>query len=542
MEIPLQVGLGDKRKIKKIYLIWPDNTYQEINPKQDLTRLKISYRDGLKQFDYKSRLKKVESKFWIDETAGSGLDFTHIENSFNEFDREALIPHMASAEGPALAVGDLNMDGLEDIFLGNARDQQSNIFLQTLDGKFVKMVQTDLIKDIAFEDVDAVIADFNGDKKNDLVVLSGGNEFGGNAPQLQPRLYLNGQTKYSAAFAGIFLNGAKIGKIDFNHDGAIDLIITGRSIPFEYGKSPRSYFLKNNGKGNFTDVTLQLAPEFRSVGMVRNMDIVDIDQDKDLDVVLALEWQSICIFENKGGKFKQKSIDSAKGWWSAVKVLDIDLDGDQDILAGNLGLNARLKPSEKQPVRLYLGDFDANQKYDQVLSYYLEDVEIPFANKMEMEKQFPLIKKQFIYAKDFAKATVKDFLDGKFTNGDVLEANYFTSVVYLNDGKGNFEKKPLPQLAQIAPINTFEIVDLNKDKLPDVILGANFYRCNIQMGRYDADYGTVLINKGKGKFEVDEKYNLSLTGELKSIKTINRKGKNSFIFSRNNEPVVILGF
>ncbi|MEY2793731.1 MAG: hypothetical protein RJA76_1723, partial [Bacteroidota bacterium] len=289
-------------------------------------------------------------------------------------------------------------------------------------------------------------------------------------------------------------------------------------------------------------VTLQLAPEFRSVGMVRNMDIVDIDQDKDLDVVLALEWQSICIFENKGGKFKQKSIDSAKGWWSAVKVLDIDLDGDQDILAGNVGLNARLKPSEKQPVRLYLGDFDANQKYDQVLSYYLEDVEIPFANKMEMEKQFPLIKKQFIYAKDFAKATVKDFLDGKFTNGDVLEANYFTSVVYLNDGKGNFEKKPLPQLAQIAPINTFEIVDLNKDKLPDVILGANFYRCNIQMGRYDADYGTVLINKGKGKFEVDEKYNLSLTGELKSIKTINRKGKNSFIFSRNNEPVVILGF
>ncbi len=542
MEIPLQVGLGDKRKIKKIYLIWPDNTYQEINPKQDLTRLKISYRDGLKQFDYKSRLKKVESKFWIDETAGSGLDFTHIENSFNEFDREALIPHMASAEGPALAVGDLNMDGLEDIFLGNARDQQSNIFLQTLDGKFVKMVQTDLIKDIAFEDVDAVIADFNGDKKNDLVVLSGGNEFGGNAPQLQPRLYLNGQTKYTAAFAGIFLNGAKIGKIDFNHDGAIDLIITGRSIPFEYGKSPRSYFLKNDGKGNFTDVTLQVAPEFRSVGMVRNMDIVDIDQDKDLDVVLALEWQSICIFENKGGKFKQKSIDSAKGWWSAVKVLDIDLDGDQDILAGNLGLNARLKPSEKQPVRLYLGDFDANQKYDQVLSYYLEDVEIPFANKMEMEKQFPLIKKQFIYAKDFAKATVKDFLDGKFTNGDVLEANYFTSVVYLNDGKGNFEKKPLPQLAQIAPINTFEIVDLNKDKLPDVILGANFYRCNIQMGRYDADYGTVLINKGKGKFEVDEKYNLSLTGELKSIKTINRKGKNSFIFSRNNEPVIILGF
>ena len=542
MEIPLQVGIGNKNTIKKIYLIWPDNTFQEINPKSDLTKLKITYQTGLPTFNYAALLHEEQKSFWIDQTLATGLDFTHIENSFNEFDREALIPHMASAEGPAVAVGDLNMDGKEDLFLGNARDQLSKIFLQTSTGKFAALLHSDLEKDISNEDVDALIADFNGDQKNDLVVLSGGNEFKGTAEQLQPRLYINGISKQSTAFKGIYLNGSKVGKIDFNHDGAMDLVIAGRSIPFEYGKSPRSYFLKNDGKGNFTDVTMQVAPEFRSIGMVRNMDIADVDQDKDLDIVLATEWQPITIFENKGGKFKKKEIDTAKGWWSAVKVCDIDLDGDQDILAGNLGLNARLKPTEEFPVKLYIGDFDSNQKYDQVLSYYLDKTEIPFANKMEMEKQFPLIKKQFIYAKDFAKAEIKDFLDGKFTSGDQLEANYFTSVIYLNNGKGDFDKMPLPELAQISPISSFELVDVNKDHLPDVLLGANFYRCNIQMGRYDADFGTVLVNKGKGKFIVEEKYNLNLPGELRSAKAISINGKKSYILPRNNEKTLLYSF
>lgn len=543
MEIPLQVGIGDKRKIKKIYLIWPDNTYQEINPQSDLTKLKFSYRAGLATFDYKGHLSlSGTTEFWKDETSNSQLDFTHLENSYNEFDREALIPHMASSEGPAVAVGDLNMDGLEDVFLGNARDELSKIYLQNQAGKFTYFSTPEFEKDRVFEDVDALIHDFNRDGKNDLVVLSGGNEFRGKAEQLQPRLYLNGVTKNPTAFTGIYLNGSKVAKLDFNRDGAMDLVITGRTIPAEYGKSPRSYFLKNDGKGNFSDVTAQVAPEFLTVGMVRGMEVVDVDQDADLDVVLALEWQAITIFENTNGRFKKKQIDTATGWWSAVKIVDVDVDGDLDILAGNMGLNSRLKPSDKYPVKLYMGDFDDNQKYDQVLSYFMEEAEIPFANKMEMEKQFPLIKKQFIYAKDYAKAEIKDFMNGRFTSGDLLEATYFSSVVYVNQGKGKYSKIALPQLAQISPINTFELMDVNHDKYPDVLIGANFYRSNIQMGRYDADFGTVLINKGKGRFMVDEKYNLSLKGELKSIKPITRQGKKNYILSRNNEKTLLYSF
>ncbi len=542
MEIPLQMGIGDKRKINKIYLIWPDNTYQEINPKSDLTNLKFSYRSGLPTFDYPAHLHSSDTEFWKDETIDSRLDFTHIENAYNEFDREALIPHMASAEGPAVAVGDLNMDGLDDVFFGNARYELSKIYQQSKDGKFTVLSNAEFEKDRDLEDVDALIHDFNRDGKNDLVVLSGGNEYRGNSIQLQPRLYLNGTTKNLQAFNGIFVNGSKLGKLDFNRDGAMDLVITGRTIPAEYGKSPRSYFLKNDGRGNFSDVTSSVAPEFQNLGMVRSLEIVDVDHDADLDVVLALEWQPITIFENSNGRFKKKQIDKATGWWSAVKVVDVDLDGDLDIIAGNLGLNSRLKPTEEFPVKLYMGDFDDNQKYDQVLSYFMEEAEIPFANKMEMEKQFPLIKKQFIYAKDYAKAEIKDFMGGRFSSGELLEANYFASVVYMNDGKGNYTKIPLPPLAQISPINTFEVIDVNHDKYPDLVVGANFYRSNIQMGRYDADFGTVLVNKGKGRFVVDDKYALSLSGELKSIKSITRNGKKAYIMSRNNEKTVLYSF
>lgn len=542
MEIPLQVGLGNKNQIRKIFLIWPDNTFQEIKPQVDLTKLAYVYTKGLPRFDYAAHLPNSNNPIWKDETQKTGINFVHQENSFNEFDREALIPHMASAEGPGVAVGDLNNDGLEDLFLGNARDQLASIFIQSKNGKFSQLLQTDLAKDKSFEDVDAVIHDFNGDHQNDLVVLSGGNEFKDRAPQLMPRLYLNGVNKQISSFQGIFINGSTIGKIDFNKDGAMDLVITGRTIPFEYGKSPRSYFLKNDGKGNFTDVTVQVAPDFRTAGMVRSMEIIDIDKDHDLDIVIAAEWQAISIFENKGGKFKKKQVHPTKGWWSAIKVFDADLDGDLDILAGNVGLNSRLKPSEEFPVRLFIGDFDGNQKFDQVLSYYLEKEEIPFANKMEMEKQFPLIKKQFIYAKDFAKAGINDFLEGKFTSGDQLEVNSFSSVLFINNGKGDFEPQALTVYAQLSPINTFHVADVNKDQLPDIIIGGNFYRCNIQMGRYDADFGTVLVNKGKGKFVVDEKYNLSLTGEIKKIVPITISGKKYLLVARNNEKSLILSY
>ncbi|MFM6949002.1 MAG: VCBS repeat-containing protein [Aquirufa sp.] len=545
MEIPMHMGLGNAAKIDSIVLVWPDNTFQKINPKSDLRNLKIVYRKNLPTFNYKQYLKSVESSSpsFKEITQEVGLDFVHQENNYNEFDREALIPHLASAEGPALAVGDLNADGLEDVFLGGARDQIAGVFLQNKSAKFVKNKSAAIENDQSMEDVDAIIADFTGDHRNDLFVLSGGNEFSGNSAMLSPRLYLNqvaGLQKNTYAFPGIFVNGSKALAFDFNKDGFLDIVIGGRAIPFEYGNAPRSYFLKNDGKGNFTDVTFSMAPEFKNVGMVRNLELVDIDKDHDLDIIAAVEWEGILCFENKSGKFKKKEIGTEKGWWTATKTIDVDLDGDLDIIAGNLGQNARLKPNAEFPVRLYIGDFDANQKMDQVLSYYLGSEEIPFANKMEMEKQFPIIKKEFIYARDFAKARIKDFMGGKFLSGKVLEATDFSSKIWINDGHGKFESHPLPVLAQLSPILAIQEIDLNHDSLPDFILGGNFYPCNIQMGRYDADYGTIMINKGKGKFEIKTQSMLNISGQIRHISPIHIKDKTAYIFAKNNESVQVL--
>lgn len=536
MEIPLHLGLGDQRKIRRIYLIWPDNTYQSIDPRSDLRHLQLRYQKHLPKFDYHAALG---SSVWQDITARTGLSFTHQENAFNEFDREALIPHLASAEGPAGAVGDLNQDGLEDVFIGNARDQSAKIFLQTPQGRLKEWNHPDLEKDKVFEDVDAIMADFDGDHRLDLVVVSGGNEFSKQAPVLQPRLYLGGRQKKADAFEGIFVNASHVGALDFNADGAMDLVITGRSIPFAYGKSPRSYLLKNDGKGRFSDVTARYAPELAQVGMVRAMELADLDQDHDLDMILGIEWAPLLYFENQGGRFVKKSIGQGQGWWSAVKVCDIDADGDMDVLAGNLGLNSRLKANERFPVHMYLGDFDENQKFDQVLSYYLNGVELPFGNKMEMEKQFPSIKQQFLYARDFAKAEMKDFMNGRFLKGERLFANEFRSMLYINTGNNTFIAKPLPILAQLAPIMTFHVADLNGDHLPEVLIGANFFPANVQMGRYDADPGTVLINQGKGRFRLDERFHLGLSGELRGIKEIVLAKKRALLLLRNHQKALI---
>jgi hypothetical protein len=548
MEVPLHIGL-DKTTIDSILLVWPDNSYEKLTGVKD-SILTVAYRQGLPRFNYDlikqhsfSPVRKTD-----DITNETGLLYLHEENPFNEFDREPLIPFMTSREGPALAVGDINADGLDDVFIGSSKFKKPALFIQQSTGKFLRSDQPALNADSTYEDVDAVWVDVNNDSFNDLVIASGGNEYYGNSDYLLPRVYLNdgkgGLQRLPGAFdRSVMLTASCVVPYDFNSDGAIDLFIGGRAVPNEYGTIPRSYLLKNDGKGKFADVTDQYSKELSKAGFVKQAVWSDLDKDGDKDLVLSLEWDGIVAFVNDKGKFSKKYLTDKKGWWNFTLPVDVDGDGDLDLVAGNLGQNNRFKASVQNPVRLYYNDYDDNGKKEQVLTYYLHGKEIPFATKDELVKQIPELKKKYLYAEEFAKAGLTDiFKKEKLERAELLVANYFSNAILVNNGNWNFTLKELPWEAQLTPYRDAVIADVNNDNRPDILLAGNFYPNNIQMGEYDGDYGTVLINNGNGDFSCALLNGCIIKGEVRHIRKINTGIKESFILARNNDSLKLIRF
>jgi enediyne biosynthesis protein E4 len=547
MQIPLHIGL-ENTKVDSMFLIWPDNSYQRIQATNP--RVNFSYSAGLPRFDYSkiTSFQKNQTRPMEDITASVNLNYKHEENPFIEFNREPLIPHMVSTEGPALAVADINHDGLEDVFIGSSKTFHDAVFLQQPNGKFLKAEQPGMALDSMYEDVDAVWTDVNNDGNPDLVIASGGNEYYGDDEHLLPRVYLNdGKAhlkKLDGAFNNLYYTFSCVVPYDFNGDGFVDLFLGGRAVPWEYGKTPHSYLLQNDGTGKFIDVTDKYAKELSQVGMVTNAIWVDIDKDGDKDLVLSCEWGGICAFINDKGRFTEHRLTDKNGWWNFVLPVDIDNDGDIDFVAGNLGLNSRLKASSAEPLRLYYNDFDDNGKSEQIVSYYVDGRELPFANKDELQKQIPQIKKDFLYAGDFAKASLDEiFKKQKLKDAQVLTADYFPNAVLINDGNLHFTTKALPWEAQLTSYRDAVVVDANGDNLPDILMVGNYYDNNIQMGRYDADFGTVLLNKGHGNFGCESVNGLEIKGQVRHIRNIALgKNKEAFVLARNNDSIMVIDF
>ncbi|MDX2247721.1 MAG: VCBS repeat-containing protein [Bacteroidia bacterium] len=546
MAVPLLIGLGSIEKVDSLLLIWPDNSYQKLAA-QAGTQTHV-YAKNLPQYEYRKLRENPSEILPVEDiTAISELELVHKENPFLEFDREPLLPHMNSTEGPALAVGDVNKDGLEDLYLGSSKRQPSRLMIQQAGGKFVESLQPDLLADSMYEDIDAIFADVNGDSWPDLLVASGGNEYYNEDSLLLPRLYLGdsaGKLRRKAdAFDRIYTTASCITVEDFTQDKNPDVFIGGRVVPWKYGEIPTSHFLVNDGTGKFTDQTEELAPGLSKVGMVTSAEWFDLDKDGDKDLLITLEWDGILCYVNQNGRFEQKILTDKKGWWNFVLPGDLDNDGDIDLIAGNLGLNSRLKASEAEPVRMYFQDFDDNGTKEQLLTTYLQGREIPFANMAELTKQMPPLKKKYLYAADFAKDEFKQMFDPqKIRESTLWEASYFSSSVLINRGDGTFETTPLPWQSQLTPYRAAVFVEANGDNLPDILLGGNFYENNIQLGRYDADFGTILINRGNGKFEVSALNNLKLGGQVRKIRKIFISGKESFVLARNNDTLKVIQF
>jgi hypothetical protein len=548
MEVPLSIGLKGA-VVDSAYLVWPDNTSQKINPKDFKKKeLVYSYQIGLPKFDYNliNQHWPQTTKQAIDLTANSGIRFKHQENIFQEFNREQLIPQMNSTEGPALSVGDINKDGLEDIFIGGARGFSAALYQQQSNGKFILSKQEAFRVDSNYEAICSVMVDVNKDGLQDIIVGSGGNEYFGKDKHMMPRVYLNsasGQFRVLDNAIPIYNQSSSIIARDFNQDGAIDLLITSRVTAMDYGAPTSSYLLYNTGDGHFKEVTKSIAPDLIGIGLITSATEIDIDKDGKLEILLTHQWGGIDVVYPSAKKWKKATVANLPGWWNFTLPIDIDLDGDMDFIAGNLGLNTRLKATEKEPISMYYNDFDDNGKFEQIITFYLQGKEIPFANKDEIQRQIPKIKKSFLYAEDFAKANLYDiFTKEKLKSSKLVRAYHFANTLFINDGKGQFTAKVLPWEAQITAYKAAVTLDANGDKWPDILMMGNFYDNNVQMGRYDADYGTLLINTGKQDFKAAPLNGLSIKGQVRKIASIQMNQQQAYVLGMNSDSLRIISF
>lgn len=538
----LMIGLGDTSDIRQIAVIWPDGTtealsglkYNQLNP--------LTWREGLPAFDFASlRNKTAPDARMKDITADAGLDFMHQENPFVEFNREGLMPYMVSSEGPALAVGDVNGDGREDVFIGSAKREQSALFLQGADGVFYNATPATILADSLFEDVDAVFADLENDGDLDLVIAAGGNEYRGEAEARIQRAYLNdgkGNFVRKDLFPGVYLTASCMLPGDFTGDGFVDFFIGGRAVPNEYGIIPPSYLMRNRGDGSFEEVTAVYSEALSHAGLVKDGAWQDMDGDGDLDLLLAVEWQPLQLYLNEGDHFRREDLNDLSGWWNFALPYDFDGDGDIDILAGNLGENARFRPTKEDPLRMYVADFDDNGQIEQVLTYYLGGQEIPFANHAELIKQMAPLKKKYLYAKDLALASMADvFGKSRLEKAMKFEANFLQSAYFENTGNGQYTTHVLPRELQFSTLESACVRD--PEHPGSVMVGGNFYDSNIEMGRYDASYGHLLSIGPNGALSASP-LGIASKGQVRRIAQVQIKGQTCYILAKNNDRLQVL--
>ncbi|MGH7693772.1 MAG: FG-GAP repeat domain-containing protein, partial [Gemmatimonadaceae bacterium] len=523
---------------------------------QVLTNVAVNQTLTLSQSDASGRFVYEQHEgvtpLLADLTKQLGVNVKHEENAFLDFSREPLMPHLLSTEGPALAIGDVNGDSLDDIYIGGAKWQSGRLLLQQRDGTFHATDQRALRADSLQEDVDAAFFDADGDKDVDLYVVSGGNEFWGDAEALQDRLYLNdGRGKFQRSVEALprfYQNGACVVPGDFDGDGDIDLFVGGRVVAREYGATPRSYLLQNDGRGHFADVTSKFAPALADAGMVADAAWLDYDGDKALDLVVVGEWMPVRVFHQQRGRFAETTgyvgLAESEGWWNSVTAADVNGDSHDDLLLGNLGLNSYIRGTPDKPVRLYISDFGSTGSLKQILTSYRNGTSYPLAGRDELVQLIPLLRGRYRSYAEFGASRVEDIFSAEeLGRATVRQARTLATSIALSSGKGTFALQPLPIEAQFAPVFASLVRDFDGDGIVDVLLAGNFYGVTPMLGRYDASYGTLLLGMGDGSFKFTERgtRGLLLGGAVRDVKTLRHaSGSEVIAVARNNETLQLL--
>ncbi|MFT6808998.1 MAG: hypothetical protein ACJA01_002230 [Saprospiraceae bacterium] len=540
----LNIGVGSNNMIDSLKVLWNDGlvtTLFDIEVDQILT---LEQKNSTVP---NNALETESSEIFRDITSSTGIDFIHTENEFVDFDRDRLMYHMLSVEGPALCLGDLNGDGLEDIYIGGAKDHQGSIYLQEENGAFSKHVAPFLAEDAISEDVDCACMDVDGDGDQDLYVASGGNEFPSSSGALIDRLYINnGKGVFEKSKQILpsfkFENTSTVAPSDIDGDGDIDLFIGVRAKPFLVGVPTDGYLLKNDGSGVFEDVTKIEAPFMKGMGMVTDAVWSDIDGDNDDDLIVVGEWMQITMYENQNGILEEISdrlgLDSTNGWWNRIEAADLDHDGDIDFVIGNHGLNSRFRASKKEPVLQYVNDFDQNGTAEVMICTYENGAIYPLVLKHDLVMQIPSLKKKYLKYERYQDQTIFDvFTEEQLVNSSKSEAYIMESVVLINEGEQGFSMHNLPVEAQFSPVYGIAINDFDKDGHLDIVLGGNFYNAKPEVGRYDASYGAFLKGDGQGsfKFAPNSESGLKLEDQIRRIALVqSAMYKELLIVVRNN--------
>ena len=531
-------------KIDSLIIHWFDGKNQTIRNVKSNQVLKVKRSEALLE---KATTEIANQTLFTELEKRSVMDFKHVENNYNDFKREPLLLHKLSQEGPCIAVADVNGDSLDDFFVGGATNSEGVLYLQNTDGAFNKGTNTPFALDKVAEDVASVFADVNNDKYPDLLVLSGSNESGSNnLGSLGSRCYMNDGkgnfTKASDVFPQSLSDASCIAATDFNNDGWTDVFIGGKAIPGKYPLCTNSYLFKN-ANGKFTDVTEQLASGLSKIGLVKSALWTDFNNDKQIDLILVGEWMPLTFFKNENGKFvnitEKIGFNNTSGWWNSIAEGDFDNDGDMDYIAGNIGLNTRFKVSEIEPMSVYADDFDGNGTIDGVMSNYINGRNTPVHDRDVLLDQVISLKRKYINYKDFVSKSIEDYFgEEKMKNAKKLYAQIFASVYIENKGNEVFEISELPIEAQLSPINSIVVDDINNDKNLDLIAVGNNFGFHSYAGRCDAGIGLILKGDGNGSFKSlnVNKSGFYVSGNAKSFVPIrSTKNEHLFLVGNNND-------
>lgn len=534
----LHFGLNSLTVIDSLLVVWPDQRFQVLKNIAANKTLTLSQNNASGRFQYNQFFPARATPLDADSVKMLPA-WRHRENDFFDVNVQYLIPHQQSTRGPKIAVGDVNKDGLQDMYLCGAKGQPGALMMQQKNGSFLSADTASFARFAVCEDVDATFFDANGDGALDLWVVSGGNEMPANEIASADRLFINdgnGHFTFSPkAIPQLYENKSCLTVADIDHDGDTDVFVGFLCDPRRYGIPQSSYLYLNDGKGIFS-IADNNTMNLLNIGMITAAQFTDLNNDGWHDLVAVGEWMPVKIFMNDKGRFRESDVAASTGLWQSVYATDVNGDGYTDLLAGNWGHNTKLWAGKNGPCKLYVKDFDNNGSIEQLMCYTLNGKRYPFLAKDELERAMPVLKKYYLTYSEVAGQTVDYIFYDLFKDYKELTAEVLASSCFINDGKGGFTRMDLPDNLQLAPVMTFTSFGQGHDK--KFLAAGNFYGTVPYEGRYDALQPTVFSFDKQKKTFVCQTILPAKAGEMRDAKWIKgADGKERLMLSQNDAPV-----